>query len=143
MMWKSRNEGGAVQLARRPWVRAVAWGVWWICVSLLAVAPPARAEASKPFGESVRAKKKNKAKGLEAHEPRIDLNLAGEDDLVRLPGVGRKRAAQIIALRTKRPFRRVTELRRVRGIGKKTLRRILPFVVVGKVKVQRASVKRR
>lgn len=63
---------------------------------------------------------------------KIDLNSASEADLMRLPGIGPKRAAAILSLRSKRPFRRVWEIRRVRGIGKKSFKRLLPFITVGK-----------
>ncbi|HSI03186.1 MAG TPA: helix-hairpin-helix domain-containing protein, partial [Myxococcota bacterium] len=46
----------------------------------------------------------------------VDLNTATAAELDGLPGVGRKRADAIIA---KRPFKRVTELLRVRGFGPK------------------------
>lgn len=68
---------------------------------------------------------------------KIDVNRAPIEELVRLPGIGRKRAEAIVALRTKRPFRRARELRRVRGIGKKTLQRLLPYVSVGAAEVRK------
>jgi competence protein ComEA len=75
---------------------------------------------------------------LEAEPPsallpdgRIVLNSAGEEQLVRLPGVGPTRALAILALRERiGRFRSVDQLRRVKGIGRKTLQRIAPLVVV-------------
>jgi competence protein ComEA len=62
---------------------------------------------------------------------RIDLNRAGIADLDALPGIGPRLAQRIIAERARDgPFRRVEELRRVRGIGPKTLARIRPLVTV-------------
>ena len=58
----------------------------------------------------------------------ININQASEASLVLLPGVGPKRAKAIITLRQKRPFRRAVQLRRVRGIGRRTLMKMLPFV---------------
>ena len=52
------------------------------------------------------------------------------DGLRHLPGVGPKRAEAIIRLRQKRPFRRAIQLRRVRGIGRRTLLKMLPYVRV-------------
>jgi competence ComEA-like helix-hairpin-helix protein len=60
---------------------------------------------------------------------RIDINTANEDELCKLPGIGPKKAAAIIALRQKKPFTRVTQLLQVKGIGKKTLEKIRPLVV--------------
>lgn len=62
---------------------------------------------------------------------RIVLNLASEDDLRKLPGIGPSRAAAIVALRTKLGrFRTARDLLRVRGIGAKTLRRMEGKLVV-------------
>jgi competence protein ComEA len=67
-------------------------------------------------------------------DPKIDLNTATAQELMRLPGIGRKRAEAILALREKRPFRRVREIRRVRGIGRKTFQRLLPYIMVGEAR---------
>jgi competence protein ComEA len=57
-----------------------------------------------------------KGKPLAAGE-RVDLNRAPVVELMRLPGVGRKRAEAIAAARDKRPFRKVEELAQVKGIS--------------------------
>lgn len=59
----------------------------------------------------------------------IDLNRASAAQLTRLPGIGPKRAEEIVALRTRRPFRHPRELLRMKGIGPKTFRRIEPWVI--------------
>jgi competence protein ComEA len=87
-----------------------------------ASAPAVRAASRRPFAAKAR---------LKPGDPKIDLNSASVDDLVRLPGIGRKRAEAIVALRTKRPFRRVLEIRNIRGVGRKTLQRLLPLITVG------------
>jgi len=60
----------------------------------------------------------------------VDLNRATEVELVALPGIGPAKARAIVAARARRPFRRVTELLRVRGIGPKLLARLRPVVKV-------------
>ena len=60
----------------------------------------------------------------EAHDERININQAGVDELVALPGIGPSRAQAIIAEREKRRFRRVEDIMRVPGIGRKTFGRI-------------------
>ncbi|MBW2508480.1 MAG: ComEA family DNA-binding protein [Deltaproteobacteria bacterium] len=60
----------------------------------------------------------------EARDTRININEAGVADLVRLPGIGPSRAQAIIAEREKRRFRRVEDIMRVPGIGRKTFGRI-------------------
>jgi competence protein ComEA len=62
---------------------------------------------------------------------RVELNSATVDDLRTLPGIGPKKAAAILELRDRRPFTRVSQLLRVHGIGRKTLRRIRPFLYIG------------
>jgi len=58
----------------------------------------------------------------------VNINQASAASLSLLPGVGPKRAEAIIRLRQKRPFRRAVQLRRVRGIGRRTLMKMLPYI---------------
>ncbi len=55
---------------------------------------------------------------------RININEAGPEELVKLPGIGPSRADAIIAEREKRRFRRIEDIIRVPGIGRKTFGRI-------------------
>jgi len=62
---------------------------------------------------------------------KVVLNLATVDDLRKLPRVGQKRAVAILELRKKLgKFRKPGDLLRVHGIGPKTLRLMLPKLVV-------------
>lgn len=62
---------------------------------------------------------------------RVVLNRATEEQLIRLPGIGPARARAILALRDRMGrFRSVDQLRRVKGIGRKTLQRLAPLIVV-------------
>jgi len=59
----------------------------------------------------------------------IDINAAGEGDLVRLPGIGDAFARRIISFRKEQGrFSRVEDLMRVSGIGKKKFQALRPFV---------------
>ena len=60
----------------------------------------------------------------------IDVNAAGEEQLMLLPGIGPAKAKAILTYRMKRPFRVVNDLLRVKGIGPALLKRIRPFVTV-------------
>jgi competence ComEA-like helix-hairpin-helix protein len=61
---------------------------------------------------------------------RVDLNQAGVDELAALPGVGPSLAAAIVADRqAKGPFKTLTQLDRVRGVGPAILQQIKPFVL--------------
>jgi competence protein ComEA len=62
---------------------------------------------------------------------KIDLNRASAAELQQLPSVGPVLSQRIIETREKTPFKSVDELRRVSGIGVKTLEKIRPFVTVG------------
>lgn len=68
----------------------------------------------------------------------VNLNTATMEELQRLPRVGPALAGRITAYRERRPFRRIRELRRVRGIGHRTFVRLRPHVsVVGPTTLKR------
>jgi competence protein ComEA len=67
---------------------------------------------------------------------RLDLNRATEQDLEALPGIGPVLAERVVEYRqTSGPFRRVEDLRAVKGIGKKKFDRIRSLVSVTPVRV--------
>jgi competence ComEA-like helix-hairpin-helix protein len=59
----------------------------------------------------------------------LDPNVADASSLAVLPGVGAGRAEAIVRERTRAPFSRAEDLRRVPGIGPATLKRIRPWLV--------------
>ncbi|MDI1448051.1 helix-hairpin-helix domain-containing protein [Polyangium sp. 6x1] len=62
---------------------------------------------------------------------RVILNLAAEEDLRKLPGIGATKAKAILALRAKLGrFKRPEDLLRVKGIGRKSLARLRPKLLV-------------
>lgn len=61
----------------------------------------------------------------------VDLNLATRGELEALPDVGPALAERIVREREERGrFRDVSDLRRVRGIGPKTMERLRPWICV-------------
>jgi len=59
----------------------------------------------------------------------LNLNTANEEELMRLPGVGASKAKAILELRSQlKGFKRVEDLMRVKGIGRKTFRKLLPML---------------
>ena len=63
---------------------------------------------------------------------RLDINTAPAEALERLPEIGPALAERIVADREANgPFAAVEELRRVDGIGEKTVEAIAPYVTAG------------
>jgi competence protein ComEA len=60
----------------------------------------------------------------------VNLNQASAAQLDLLPGVGEKAAKKIVAHREKTPFKRVEELVKVKGFGKKKFEKLKPYLVV-------------
>jgi competence protein ComEA len=60
----------------------------------------------------------------------VNINTAEIGVLALLPGIGPAKAAQIAAYRKRRPFRTVDELVRIRGIGRRMVRRLRVHLAV-------------
>jgi competence ComEA-like helix-hairpin-helix protein len=60
---------------------------------------------------------------------KLNLNTANEDQLMLLPTVGPSKAERIVTWRKKNGgFKRTADLRRVKGFGYKTFKKLEPFV---------------
>ncbi|WP_437607465.1 helix-hairpin-helix domain-containing protein [Sorangium sp. So ce834] len=93
-----------------------------------AAAPPPGDAAAPPPGDGGAG---TPAGGGVTADGKVVLNLATEADLMRLPGVGPAKAAAILALRTKmKRFRKVDDLLRVKGLGRRSLKRLRPLVLI-------------
>ena len=92
---------------------------------------PGTAERARPYliapPETLTRKPPPAAKPakIQAGESPIDINTASESELTRLPGVGATLARRLVDAR---PFTSVDDLRRVKGIGAKTLENVRPYV---------------
>jgi len=87
-----------------------------------------------PAGFQVRQEALPKQTDVPAGTPQIvlDINQASAEDFAKLPGIGPKLAARIVAFRQKHgPFRRVEDLLAIRGIGHKKWKKIRPYLGVG------------
>ena len=106
-------------------------GTWTRSAS---AAPPPAAAVTKPAAPPAKP-------GDEPDEPparksshkqitgKLNLNTANEDQLQLLPTVGPAKAERIITWRTKNGgFKRVADLRRVKGFGYKTFKKLEPFL---------------
>ena len=76
----------------------------------------------------------NYTKGEEKKLPAensININSAGKDELMSLPGIGEKTAQKIIDLRTERgKFEKMEELKDVKGIGEAKFNKIKKFLYI-------------
>jgi competence protein ComEA len=79
----------------------------WLIVALLLLA-----------ATSARAAGKGQLEGV------VNLNTASAEELQLLPGVGPAKVRNILAYRSKHPFRTVEELVRIKGIGRKMVRQL-------------------
>jgi len=60
----------------------------------------------------------------------VNINTATVEELSLLPGIGGSKAQAIVSSRERRPFQRVEDILRVRGIGRATFRRLRPMLRV-------------
>ena len=58
----------------------------------------------------------------------VDVNHATSKELQSIKGIGPKKAKRIIHYRKKHCFENVDELVKIRGIGKKTIEKITPYI---------------
>jgi len=76
--------------------------------------------------------KSRSAKGAWTDDGRLLINVGTAADFEKLPGIGTKRAAAIVALRERLGgFRRTRDLMRVRGIGFRSMQKLAPLIVLG------------
>jgi competence protein ComEA len=110
----------------------------WLSGAAASAAPAstsAKAAAEpEPAADATPAKeKKSKAasKSKQALSGKVNLNTATSEQLQMLPGVGPSKADRIVTWRQKNgTFKRVADLRKVKGFGYKTLKKLEPFLDV-------------
>ena len=60
----------------------------------------------------------------------VNLNTGDEAALEMLPGIGEAKAERIVTHRKAHPFKKVDDLVKVRGFGRKTLQKLRPYLTV-------------
>jgi competence protein ComEA len=106
-----------------------AMGGSWAISRTAAAAPttaPAQAAPTAQSDAAEHAAKKSSRKQLTG---KINLNTATEEQLLMLPSVGPTKAERIVAWRKKNGgFKRVADLRHVKGFGYKSFKRLEPYL---------------
>lgn len=134
MVGKDTTMSAIAQLIRRStWVAAAvilvaAMGGTWMTSSSAAAAPAAQLAArTEPPPDEERPRKPVK-KNVAG---KLNLNTATEEQLMLLPTVGPSKAERIVTWRKKNGgFKRVADLRRVKGFGYKTFKRLEPWLEI-------------
>lgn len=60
----------------------------------------------------------------------VNINEASPEQLERLPGIGPSRAQAIVNFRKTHPFKKIEDLQRIKGLGKKTWNRLRPMIAL-------------
>ncbi|MCG3121581.1 MAG: hypothetical protein ALAOOOJD_04736 [bacterium] len=132
----TRSEQGAILFLLTTFGAGVV--VWWFRQNQpLPAVDPAEVAALEAFVRVAQSDSGTTA-ALSASAPTVnstpqslDVNAATFNDLVRLPGIGPVMAKRIIEYREANgPFKRLQDLRHVKGIGAKTYEKLAPLLVV-------------
>ena len=111
-------------------ILVIAMGGTWSTASatpttLAATQPPAHAAAGDPAEHATHGGKA----GHHELAGKLNLNTATEDQLMVLPSVGPAKAERIVTWRKKNGgFKRTADLRRVKGFGYKTFKKLEPYL---------------
>jgi competence protein ComEA len=60
----------------------------------------------------------------------ININTATVSELTHLPGIGASKARAIVKYREKHVFKKVEDLMKIKGIGRKTYKKLRPYLAV-------------
>jgi competence protein ComEA len=101
-------------------------GTWQVASAAPTAAAAAAASTGPASADAAHAQPKSAHKELTG---KLNLNMATEDQLMLLPKVGPAKAERIVTWRKKNGgFKRVADLRRVKGFGYKTFKRLEPYL---------------
>jgi competence protein ComEA len=106
-------------------------GTTWLGAGPALAAPAKIAAATLPAGSGGDDVEhaEHAAPKRKAVSGKLNLNTATEDQLVMLPGVGPSKAERVVTWRQKHgAFKRVADLRHVKGFGYKTIKKLEPYL---------------
>jgi competence protein ComEA len=104
----------------------IAIGGTWSAASAAPAALTIPTAASPSLDGEPHAAKKSSRKELTG---KVNLNTATEEQLMLLPAVGPAKAERIVAWRKKNGgFKRIADLRHVKGFGYKSFKKLEPFL---------------
>jgi competence protein ComEA len=90
----------------------------WLAVAVLSLS------ATTALAARGKSATKNELSGV------LNLNTATAQQLDALPGIGQKAAKRILDFRSKTPFAKVDDLRKVKGFGAKKMEKLKPYLTV-------------
>ena len=83
------------------------------------------------FEEAITKKKdREEVKISLTDNTRVNINSAPKDSLVILPGIGSKTADKIISYRLDKPFDKIEDLMKIKGIGKKKFSKLKKYIYI-------------
>jgi competence protein ComEA len=107
----------------------------WLADTPASAAPPTRTAAApvatpdEAPAAAAKPKPPKRSKSKQALRGKLNLNTATPDQLQLLPGIGPSKADRVVAWRKKNGgFKRIADLRKVKGFGYKTLKKLEPFL---------------
>lgn len=104
------------------------WSRTALAAPAAAAQPVTRPAAAAAKGDDLDEPRSKRAGGKQV-AGKLNLNTANEDQLMLLPTVGPSKAERIIAWRQKNGgFKRVADLRRVKGFGYKTFKKLEAYL---------------
>ncbi|MCB9750321.1 MAG: helix-hairpin-helix domain-containing protein [Myxococcales bacterium] len=112
--------------------RTIRIGLFAAAIASVLGLSPARADAALAPAHSLHAQRSLPASLFMAIalEGTININTATQEQLELLPGVGPSTAMKILAYREKHPFKEVSHILRIKGIGRKTFEKLKPYLAV-------------
>jgi competence protein ComEA len=102
----------------------------WLTASTASARPVAAKAAAAPAPAAAKDDDEPRTRGgKKSVTGKLNLNSASDEQLQMLPGVGPSKSERIIAWRQKNGgFKRVADLRKVKGFGYKTLKKLEPYL---------------